>query len=253
MTAAPSAPATFEVIDPDADAGDAGVVGPWRVVEAPLEAVSFGAPEAERPVVWRVELAGPAGADATLAAEDARAERLDARLRGAAERVRAVLDAREAGAVSFAVGGMESALPAAEAALLADLDGAVSFDVGGADEPPGGVGAYLEKLLRRATRLARVETRVAGRDVAATEVTLLGDVRTALESGATAEEAGLHQRALAATLRTRRAWARIVLQTLRVALLLSTGNVVLAMPAAWRFIRSVMEEARALEGGELRA
>jgi hypothetical protein len=40
-----------------------------------------------------------------------------------------------------------------------------------------------------------------------------------------------------------------VVQTLQVALLLSSGNVVLALPKAWRFIRSVMGEVKALEGG----
>lgn len=247
-----AAGATFAVIDPDADAGDVGAVGPWLVVEAPREGVSFstpGAPAVERPIVWRVELPAGAGAGVTLAAEAAQAERLDAHLVAAADRVRAVLHARDEGVgVSFAAGGLESSLPAAESALLADLDGGVSFAAGGDDEPPGGVSAFLEKLLRRATRMARVETSVAGREVASTDVTLLGDASTALRRGATTEEARLHQGALAATLGTRRAWARIVMQTLQVALLLSTGNVVLALPKAYRFIRSVMDEVKALEG-----
>jgi len=248
----PAAGATFAVIDPDADAGDVAV-GPWRVVEGERAEVSFaapGAPAVERPIVWRVELPAGAGANLTLAAEAAQAEHLDAHLVDAADRVRAVLHARDEGAgVSFAAGGLESSLPEAEAALLADLDGGVSFAAGGDDdEPPGGVSAFLEKLLRRATRMARVETSVAGREVATSDVTLLGDVSTALRLGATDEEKRLHQRTLATTLNTRRAWARIVVQTLQVALLLSSGNVVLALPKAYRFIRSVMGEVKALEG-----
>ena len=247
----PAAGATFAVIDPDADAGDTAV-GPWRVVEGERAAVSFatpGAPAVERPIVWRVELPAGAGAGLTLAAEAAQAEHLDAHLVHAADRVRAVLHARDEGAgVSFAAGGLESSLPEAEAALLADLDGGVSFAAGGDDEPPGGGSAFLEKLLRRATRMARVETSVAGREVATSDVTLLGDVSTAVRPGATDEEQRLHQRTLATTLGTRRAWARIVVQTLQVALLLSSGNVVLALPKAWRFIRSVMGEVKALEG-----
>jgi len=254
----PAAGATFAVIDPDADAGDADAVdadavGPWRVVEAPPEEVSFGAPGApavERPIVWRVELPAGAGAEATLAAEAAQARRLDAHLVDAAERVRAVLHARDEGVgVSFAVGRRESSLRSAEARLLADLDGRVSSAVGAGDEPPGGVSAFLEKLLRRATRMARVETSVGGREVATSDVTLLGDVSTALHLDATDEEKRLHQRTLATTLGTRRAWTRIVVQTLQVALLLSSGNVVLALPKAYRFIRSVMREVKALEGG----
>ena len=250
----PAARATFAVIDPDADADDAGAVGPWHVVEAPRAEVSFatpGAPVLERPIVWRVELSTGAGAALTLASETAQAERLDAHLLDAADRVRAVLavkDSHEAG-VSFTLGEQDPVLPAAEAALLADLDGGVSFAAGGDDEPPGGVSAFLEKLLRRATRVARVETSVAGREVATSDVTLLGDVSTAVRPDATEEEKQLHQRTLATTLGTRRAWARIVVQTLQVALLLSSGHVVLALPKAWRFIRSVMGEVKALEGG----
>ncbi|MFO0605005.1 MAG: hypothetical protein U0324_17615 [Polyangiales bacterium] len=246
---APAAPATFEVLDPDAEPGDAGV-GPWRLEFAPAEAVSFavGAPEAHawpRPVVWRVELAG-VGAEAVLTAESERAARLDAHLTEATSRARAALAARDAaGAVSFAVGAESSpAVGAAEAQLLAELDAPVSFSVGGDDEP-GGVGASLERLLRRATRMALVETRVTGRDVAATEVSLLGDARTVVLPGATPDDARLHRGALEATLRTRRAWARIALQTLQVAALVSTGNAVMALPAAWRFVRSLVREAEA--------
>lgn len=246
---APAAPASFEVLDPDAEPGDVGV-GPWRLAPAPAEAVSFtvGAPDANagpRPVVWRVELAG-ADAARALAEESERAARLDARLAEATSRARAALAARDAaGAVSFAVGAESSAgVGAAEAQLLAELDAPVSFSVGGGDEL-GGVGASLERLLRRATRLALVETRVAGRDVAATEVSLLGDARTVVLPGATEGDARLHRGALEATLRTRRAWARIALQTLQVAALVSTGNAVMALPAAWRFVRALVREAEA--------
>ncbi len=245
---APAAPASFDVLDPDAEPGDVGV-GPWRLAPAPAEAVSFavGAPDAPagpRPVVWRVELAG-ADAARALAEESERAARLDARLAEATSRARAALAARDAaGAVSFAVGAESSpAVGAAEAQLLAELDAPVSFAVGG-DEPRG-VGASLERLLRRATRLALVETRVTGRDVAATEVSLLGDARTVVLPGATPDDARLHQGALEATLRTRRAWARIALQTLQVAALVSTGNAVMALPAAWRFVRTLVREAEA--------
>lgn len=248
MTAAPTR-ATFTVLDPDAAPEDEGV-GPWQLVRPPSAPVSFSVGGAEPPpVVWRVELAS-AAADGALAETEAQAERLDAHLAAVPTRVRAALRSRDE-ATSFSVGrGLESVSPlgATEALLFEELERPASFSVGGDREASaGGVSAALERLLRRATRLARIETRVAGRTVATSDVTLLGDVSTVAAAAVAPGEVRLHQQALAATLQTRRAWARIVAQTLQVTALVSTGNPLVAAPAAWRYIRAVMAEVEALE------
>ncbi len=253
MTAVASR-AVFELVDRDARSHDPVADGAWRVVEAPEEAVSFDAsghqPE-EIPVVWRVRLDGLDGADAALSSEARHAEALDARLTTASERARAVISARrrEEG-VSFSAS--ESAPShvqsnAAERGLEDFLDGAVSFAADDEDAPPGGVAALLDNLWRRASRFARVETRIGQRDVASTDVTFLGEVTTTVCADATADEARLHRRAVETALATRRAWARIVIETLQVALLLVSGNALAALPAAWRFVRRVMAEVKELE------
>lgn len=244
MSSASSVGVTFEVLDPEADGAEVDPRGAWRV--APHGGFSFSAPTApdeDAPVVWRVRVPTSDRGDA-LVAEARHADALDAHLAHADRRVRALLRERESG-VSFAT----SARNLPEAELSAHLDGAVSFGVGD-DETPSSVGATLDRLWRRATRVARVETTVDGRDVASSEVSLLGDIATVLTPRASAADTTTHQRSLSAALRTRRAWGRIVIQTLQVALLLGTGNVVASLPAAWRFVRAVMAELKAAEKAE---
>lgn len=247
MTSTAPVAVSFEVLDPEADGAEVDPQGAWHVATA--EAVSFAAssgPRDELPVVWRVHVSTARDGGALLT-EARHASQLDARVAGASDRVRALLREREHGPVSFATPAADT--PSAETELSSYLDGAVSFGVGD-DEAPSGVAATLERLWRRATRVARVETSIGLRDVAVSEVSLLGDVTTTLLPDATPQDATTHQRSLAATLRTRRAWGRIVIQTLQVALLLNTGNVFAALPAAWRFVRAVMAEVRALERAE---
>lgn len=249
-----SSRAVFEVVDSDARSHDPIADGAWRVVEAPEEALSFdasGAPSGEAPIVWRVRLDALDGADVELTSDAHRAEAIDARLTSATERARAVIAARQREeGVSFSA--LESASrsvasPAAERSLEDFLDGAVSFAADDEDTPPGGVSALLDSLWRRASRFARIETSVGGRDVASTDVTFLGEVTTTVRSDATPDEAKLHRKTVETALARRRAWARIVIETLQVAFLLASGNVLAALPAAWRFVRRVMAEAKELE------
>ncbi|MFO0653049.1 MAG: hypothetical protein U0326_42920 [Polyangiales bacterium] len=256
MTASvgPATGAVFELVDHDARSHDALSEGAWSVVEGPEEAVAFDVTSApmEPPVVWRVRVASAsASASASIEAEAERASRVDEGLTTATDRAKRVIAAKE-GALEGLSFSLESSAPVSEAERgLADhLEGQVSFAAEKDAEPEGGIAGFLDNLWRRATRVARVETTVGDREVASTDVSLLGEVTTSMRRDATPDEAKLHHRALEATLRTRRSWARIVIQTLQIALALSTGNVLAALPAAWRFVRSVMAEVKSLERAE---
>ncbi len=247
--------AVFELVDHDARSHDVLADGAWSVVEGPDEAVSFDVTSApmEPPVVWRVRVASAsASASASIEAESERASRVDEGLTTATDRAKRVLAARERAleGVSFSLESSSAPASEAERGLTDFLEGQVSFAAEREAEPEGGIAGFLDNLWRRATRIARVETTVGEREVASTDVSLLGEVTTSMRGDATPEEAKLHQRALEATLRTRRSWARIVIQTLQIALALSTGNVIAALPAAWRFVRSVMAEVKSLERAE---
>ncbi len=242
--------AVFEILDPSARGGAAALGGPWGVVEAPPSEVHFAiggaSPSTDNaaPIVWRVSLAdasngGPA-ADAS-----SRMNEVDARVAQAVARAEALMQLRASRehdrSEHFAIGA-DDAMPDAERELLLDLDEPESFAPGEADGLRARVEGFLDDLWRRATTAARLETCIGARAVATTEVSFLGDVVTTLHRGASGEDARAHERSLTAVLSTRRAWLRIVVQTLQVALLIGSGNALLALPRAWRFIQGIIAE-----------
>lgn len=149
------------------------------------------------------------------------------------------------GAVAFSV-----SMPLPERELRCALgtlgSDSVSFDVTSGDGSESKAARFLAQLLERSGATAYLETNVEGQLVAATTVGLAGDVRSALAATASAADLALHLRSLEQTLQTRRAWLRMLLSTWqaanKIALAAATGNPLLALPMAWKFIRSVMAE-----------
>jgi len=142
----------------------------------------------------------------------------------------------------------------------------VDSDEKGDDEPnPAAAGskisAVLNRLLERAGAVTRIETRVDGRLIAATTVGLTGDCYSALGDvdgdgdGRLAPERNAsldaHLNSLRVELQARRARTTLVLSTMqmaaKLALAMGTGNPLLALPAAWKFIRGVLAERKQIE------
>lgn len=259
MNARARAAALFEVHDPSG-APDENPEETWSVVPESPDAVSFGdlgaaASDDDAPLVVRVRLSDRRTAESALTAESRQLDVLDASLGRVQGRVESVLarDAVTPEGVSFDVTSANE-VPAAEQALLGFLhrdSASVSFEAGAeSEESPSKIEAFLDNLLRRATRMARVETSLAGREIATTDVTILGDTSTQLRPGVSRDDVRVHARALDAVLRKRRSWVTIVMKTLQTAALLSTANPFIALPAAWRFIRDVQAEVKKLEEAE---
>jgi hypothetical protein len=92
---------------------------------------------------------------------------------------------------------------------------------------------------------------VEGRIVASTTVGLAGDVASTLDAAASPADLAIHVQSLEGTLRARAARMRLLFSTLqaatKISLAIGTGNPLLALPAAARFIRGVMAEREARE------
>jgi hypothetical protein len=130
-----------------------------------------------------------------------------------------------------------------ESALLQALAStSVSF-AAGADGPDG---ELLDTLLARAQTAVRVETRREDRIMAATTITLGGDTRSIVAAAARADDFRRHRLAVAIELRGRtarlRIFAAVVHAATRIAIASGTGNHLLALHTAWRFVSEVMAE-----------
>ena len=228
---AAASPAVFELVSTDIDEVDSA------------------------PTVFCINLpASTAGAQGALSTEEDRLSLLEIGLDGVAPRVESVIRMSGAGAsaVSFGID-----MPEPERGLLASLhaaqSGALSFSTedGSSPEEQSRVKAFLDKLLGRLATFARVETRVSGKLAATTTVGWSGNFENVLGDDVTPADLKLHERSVAIALRTRRTWLRIILLTVqsatRLALAAGTGNLLLALPAAWKFIRGIMAEMKQLE------
>jgi hypothetical protein len=133
-----------------------------------------------------------------------------------------------------------------EAVSFSSEDGAQGRAAAGAK-----VSGFLNQVLERVRAVAQVETRVDGRLVASTRVGLAGDFASAVAEVTEQSELETHAESVEAELRMRRAWTRLVLSTLQMAVKLAlatgTGNPLLVLPAAWKFMRGVLAERKQLE------
>ena len=142
-----------------------------------------------------------------------------------------------------------------------DSDEPAAFDVeepvaGRVQEVQDGFEAFLYQFYRTVSHYAWVETAVQGRLVGRTRVSWLGDADTTWRTPVTAEQIALHQRAVTLALNTRAAMMRVAVLVIQGARLLaqlpvmvaSPIGIVMAIPAAWRFLDQVLAEARRLRG-----
>jgi hypothetical protein len=205
-------------------------VGPWR---APPGLAAFDAPAGPPESLWRVSLARAA---ATAQAELAEGERDVARTHAALDDGPRRL---ESAFVDIAVHR--------PAPLLSwDTEAAETME----QEPdvPGRIERALAQIGDLARGRARIETRIGGAVVAHSLMTLSGDTELWAMPGLSASGAKLHARSVAIAIRTRHAWARILVLVVRgygriLTLGLPSGGVA-ALPLLWRFIRDLLRELR---------
>ncbi len=109
---------------------------------------------------------------------------------------------------------------------------------------------FIEQVRLTVTHAAWVETRADGRLLARTEVAWLRSARTTSVLGLTREWTTAHQKLVALSLESRAIWLHLAFQALGAAavlgVLLPSGNVVLALPAAWHYVRSLIADLRRL-------
>jgi uncharacterized protein YukE len=147
----------------------------------------------------------------------------------------------------------------AESAELLDLLGTInspavgiSFAVGG--EEQGKIenafdqfGSDMNRLLRLVTHFAWVETEIEGQLLGRSVVSWSGDLDTNWASSAAAEVYQLHQRSLNQALATRNIALHAVTITTQSAvklavLLAAPGGALLALPVAWKFVKSILAD-----------
>jgi hypothetical protein len=258
MVRSVAAPASFRIVVP-AGAPVPDITGVWQPV-APASAFSAaGAGMGRGEAVWSVGL--PADASAAAAALDARAARLDvigSGLTEASRRLVAFVGEVSAGpalGASFVAGSGD--IPERELAVwLAGARGGVSSARwGGRSDGLGAAArearAFLAQVAGSWTGFARVETSFGGAACARTRVGWLGDFETVWPAGIGPDRAGMHRTALALALATRTAWLRLAQELVgggvRLgALIAGPGGWLLAVPAAWRFVRRVLDAAGAV-------
>lgn len=112
-----------------------------------------------------------------------------------------------------------------------------------------GVAAFFEKVRAALRSYATIVTRVDGAAVALTEVAWTGGFRAAWAAGLPVTDAAQHNAAVTLALRTRDLWLRLAATVIGGAAQLAAlfaANPLLALPAAYRFARQVIEQAQML-------
>ena len=237
-------------------------LGPWAVLPGPApRAVAFGPAGmgAGVPVapIWQVNLPpAPAVAAARLADGEDRLAGEERGLAAAATRLDAFV--RTGSVVSFTtprgLDPAEATLRATIAELRGEAPRSLPFGLGetlaGAwDEAVDRFRAGADWLRRLALGEAWVETRLGERWLGRSAVGWGGDAETVWAAGLDPATAALHGRAVALALASRVTTLRRVALAARGAVtlsaLLAPGGVLLALPAAWRFIADVIDEVEA--------
>lgn len=244
-----STPAIFEMWGASTEPSPAGLsysLGEAGVVSVP---------------VWRLPLpADPEEADSQLRERQVLLESSQAALEGIPERIDRLLAntrLQGSGGISFDLEATRT-LPQPEADLLASLQTlrqpllGVSFAV---DEEQRGkleaaferFSADIDRLLRKISHFAWVETEVGEKLIARTIVSWNGDANTAWEIGLRAPEHQGHQRSLSQALASRNIILHAVLVTVQsaaklAALLATPGGVLLTLPLAWRFVNQILAD-----------
>jgi hypothetical protein len=242
--------------------GQADLLGIWQPVSSP--GLTFSAPiaaeaelEADDEAIWSVSL--PAQPTLASKAVQHQVETLELTQQAISQAGQTLqqLPAHWLEETSFALEPTaDSAAP--EATLrrnLARLQGGeaeVSFGLGLPTDWSQTVAeykAFMRQVLSLLRPTLRVETRVEGTLLAHTLVRLSGDAATAWSSQGASTHIQLHHQILSLTLESRLALLQLLAQTSAGAAALVAkfslpGGTVLALPAAWRYIQGVMQQAR---------
>jgi hypothetical protein len=182
--------------------------------------------------------------------EPAHSTGLESELDDAMSRLESVLRGVLPGAVGVS---FDPSMPVPERELLASLgaiaggDAAPSFSTEGTSQADERAASrVLEELIDRARTFARVETEGSGRVVVSTWVGRDGDIISSVAPTLDPEAIPRHLAALGQTLRERRERAKLLLSILemasKIALAAGTGNPLVAVLAALKFIRDIVAE-----------
>jgi hypothetical protein len=110
--------------------------------------------------------------------------------------------------------------------------------------------AFFDKVRETLRNPTVVETDSGDARVALTHVSWTGDTHTVWAVGLPADDAQQHVRALRLALRTRDTWLRLALIIVRGAIQLTAlfaAAPLLALPAAYRFVRQIIDQLQALQ------
>lgn len=111
--------------------------------------------------------------------------------------------------------------------------------------------AFMQQVVQLLKPTLRVETQVEGVLHAYTRVGFSGDFETFFLGHSTSHYAQLHSHNLSLTLQSRQALLQLLAQTCTGAAVLAArfslpGGVMMALPAAWRYLQDVMAQAKKL-------
>lgn len=266
-----------------------GILGTGMPGTEGAAAVSYGLPPGGVPpsdeTVWRVRLSADLHrATARLAEGQARQQASQRALPRAQRRIarfaeRAHRASAQGAGLSFAAGdtnpvtalhSLRSEADPAEAVLIDMLVGieggeqemgmgaGVSFGLGealgeGVEWLKEQVQAFARRLLETLTTYVRVETEVGGVVLAQTSVGWGGDVRTIWRQAAPAEQMQVHHHTLTLALRSQDTLLQTIVVAaqgaIKLSVALSTGGVLLALPAAWTFINTLLLQERESSAG----
>ncbi len=161
-------------------------------------------------------------------------------------------------AARAAIDGGEGKLRATETCLNQLPDAAARLQIDPQPEDPGpptsvvaGCVAALESVGRLAFEPAAIETAWAGGVAARTAIGWGGDCELVVAYGLPREVAQLHARALAMTLRSRQAWARLLAIVLKGGARVAVASrspvaMVTAVPAMWRLAKDALAQVQTI-------
>ncbi len=216
--------------------------------------------EMEQVSRWEVGLpADPLAAERALAQHETRLKVASVGLVQAQARVHNFVAAggsvSEADAFSLVPGAAPDARP--ERALSSWMQAAQEESFAFPPKLPAGaeaaareVQAFLEKVRNTTRYLAYIETSQDGVRQALTIVSWGGDFQSVVKPATSSRAQAKHTRAVELAIGTRDAWIRMGLIVLRSAAQLSLlfpTNPILAVPAAYKFIRQVLDQIQAIQ------
>lgn len=111
--------------------------------------------------------------------------------------------------------------------------------------------SFFDKVQDTLRNYAAIDTGVGGARVGVTLVSWTGDFQTVWARGLAVDDAQQHTAAVALALRTRDTWLRLGMTVAAGAVQLTTLsalNPALALPAAYRFVRQIIQQVQALGG-----